>query len=277
MRNPVISCVVLAVATAWPALTPAHEMFLKSEGYALDPDSEQVIRLLNGTFDISENSIDRARMRDVSIVAHGQTTKPAASDWYDDEDGTTSFLKYRTGRSGTYVIGVSTAPSRIEMQPDAFVSYLRHEGVLDTLAGFEKSGWTGPVREQYSKHVRAIVQVGDTRTADHSTRLGYPVEIIPEQNPYDLRFGKELTVQVLLDGKPLPNQPLRAGYEGFHGHDESGEHISAIQLRTDADGKARLLLSNKAIWYLTLIHMQPVDDAEVDFVSHWATLTFTVK
>lgn len=162
------------------------------------------------------------------------------------------------------------------MSPQDFIAYLRHDGVLDTLAVFEKENTLSQVRERYSKHVRAIAQVGDRRTDDHARALGYPVEILLEQNPYQLKFGQELSFRVLFKGKPVANQLVRASYEGFHGHDESGGHVNSIQLRTDKDGRAKFLLSNKGAWYLSLIHMEKIQDREADYESNWATVTFTI-
>ena len=122
------------------------------------------------------------------------------------------------------------------------------------------------------------MQVGDQRTSDFATHLGYPVEIIPDQNPYELRFGHEMGFQVLVNGEPAADQLVRASYEGFHGHDASGGHINSYDMRTDADGRASFLLNNKALWYISLIHMQEMpDDPDVDYESNWATLTFEVK
>jgi uncharacterized GH25 family protein len=275
MKSHARVALVLLAALGLSGPASGHEMFLKSEGHVLKPGPEQVVRLVNGTFDISENSISRDRMADVSIVAGGKVVKPAAEDWYDDDSS--SYLKYRAETPGTYALGVSTRPKIITMSADDFAKYLKHDGVLDALARFEKGPKPKSVRERYSKHVRAIVQVGDVRTSDYKRQLGYPVEIVLEQNPYDLKFGKELAFQVLYKGKPVPNQLVYASYEGFHGHDESGEHVNAHKLRTDAEGRASFLLSNKALWYLSMIHMQKVDDREADYESNWATVTFSVK
>ena len=122
-----------------------------------------------------------------------------------------------------------------------------------------------------------MVQAGKGRTDDYATVLGYPVEIVPDTNPYSLRFGQDFGFRVLSDSKPVANQLVRVSYEGFHDHDESGEHITFYALRTDAEGRAKFLLSNKAIWFISLIHMNKVSDPEVDYESNWATLTFTVK
>jgi uncharacterized GH25 family protein len=267
---------VIAIAgllTSMPVL--AHEMFLKARGYEVGPTSDQVVRLINGTFDKSENSIARDRMADVSIVANGRVASPPEDAWYDDSNS--SYLRYRTGESGTYVIGVSTRPSMIELSRDDFIAYLRHDGILDTLATFEDDSKLSEVRERYSKHVRTVVQVGEARSADYSKPLGYPVEILLEQNPYDLAVGDELSFRVLFQGKPVANQIVRASHEGFHGHDASDHHANAYNLRTDADGRARFALTAKAVWYIALIHMEKIDDGEADYASNWATVTFHVK
>jgi uncharacterized GH25 family protein len=254
----------------------AHEMFLRAESAFQTPNADQVIRLINGTFDKSENGVERDRMAKVSIVGNGRATAPATSAWYDDADS--SYLKYRTGESGTYVVGVSTKPKMITMSSADFVAYLKHDGVTDTLATFGKTNKLAQVRERYSKHVRALLQVGDRRTDDFGKPLGFPIEILLDQNPYSLKFGQEISFRVLLNGKPLANQLVRASYEGFHGHDAKGGHINAREMRTDKDGRARFLLTTKSLWYVSLIQMQRLSaDPEADYESNWATLTFLVR
>jgi uncharacterized GH25 family protein len=272
-KTTLLAAVFAVTIAAAPA--SAHEMFLKAQNSFQEPGADQVVRLINGTFDKSENAITRDRMADVSILANGTITKPRPSDWYDDEDS--SYLKYNSGDIGTQVIGVSTKARIITMSPDDFVAYLTHDGILDTLAVFEKENTLTEVRERYSKHIRTVIQVGDERSDSYATQLGYPVEIILDQNPYELRFGNDLSFQVLYRGKPAANQLVRASYEGFHGHDASGGHFNSYDMRTDEDGRASFLLNNKALWYISLIHMQEIDDPEADYESNWATITFRVN
>jgi uncharacterized GH25 family protein len=269
-----MACVVVLALVSMAGAPPvaAHEMFLKAREYVVTPNSEQVIRLMNGTFDESENSISRDRMAAVSIAANGRATSPPEDAWYDDENS--SYLRYRTGDAGTYVIGVSTRSSIITLSRDDFIAYLRHDGILDTLAKFEKDKELQEVRERYSKHVRAIVQVGEERSADHSMPLGYPIEILLDQNPYDLELGDELSFRVLFEGKPVNNQIVRVSYEGFEGGDSAHGSGNAYMLRTDEEGRARFILNDRAVWYIALIHMQKMNDDEVDYESNWATVTF---
>jgi uncharacterized GH25 family protein len=278
MKLKIMAFALTAVAVmSYTSQVAAHEMFLKAEGSSTPANSTQVVRLINGTFDKSENSITRDRMNDVTVIGDGKVFHPPVSSWSDDAKKTYSSLTFKTGDPGTYVVGISTKPSIIELSAADWVTYLKHDGVVDTLAVFEKENKLAKVRERYSKHVRTIIQVGDKKTPDYAKTLGYPVEIILDQNPYSLKFGDNISFRVLYKGKPAANQVVRASYEGFHGHDAAGGHINSYNLRTDNDGRASFLLNNKALWYISLIHMEKVNEAAADYESNWATLTFQVK
>lgn len=255
---------LMVLAAAGQAM--AHEMYLKSDDYFFQPKSEATLILINGTFDKSTNSISRDRMRDASVFGAGKLQHPAASNWSDANDS--SYLKFVTGEAGTYVAGVSTKPKIIEMKAEDFRSYLQLEGVPDTLASFDKGPRLEMVRERYSKHVRAIFQVGDTRSSDFSRALDYPVEIILKNNPYQLKVGDEVSFQVLYKGRPVANQFINAGHIGL---------LNAYQLRTDKNGIAKFKITEPSGWYISLIHMQKVNAPDADYESNWATVTFQVK
>ena len=260
------------VVMTWKAGS-AHEMFLKAEDYFLAPDTSIVLKLLNGTFDESLNAIDVERMQDVSLVFNGQKIHPPLSAWYDAEN--ISFLDIETASPGTYVAGVSTRQNMITLSAADFTSYLKHDGILDTLTEFEKTGSTSDVRERYSKHVRMIFQVGEKRSEDYSRALGYPVEILLQDNPYNLAVGDTLGFRITYEGKPIGNQLVYASYQDFYGSDEAAAH--AITVRTDEKGLANFVIEAKGIWYISLIHMKKIDDPDADYQSDWATVTFEIR
>ncbi len=128
------------------------------------------------------------------------------------------------------------------MDAEAFNSYLKHDGVLDMLSSREENNLLeSDAIEKYSKHVKAIFQVGDKKTNDWSTSLGYPIEFIPLSNPYDLSTGDTLQVKLLREGKPLANQIVYANYAPSvlgHSHDtdkESHTHDGDIEPHTHGD------------------------------------------
>lgn len=277
-----LAALTLAVVTA----VGAHTMFLKLDSFFLEPNSTASVALINGDFDLSENVITRDRMLDVSVVGPGGVVHPPHSAWTDSavfhwspDSVDTAILTFNTGDPGTYAIGVSTAPRVLTLTAREFNEYLVHDGIVDAIEQRAAAGKTNDdATERYSKHVKALVQVGAARSAEWSHELGYPVEFIPLRNPYELGAGDELRVRFLRAGQPVASQLVYASHDDHHGHDEAGEHVEAVTTRTDGDGVATIPLSGAGRWYVRTIHMvETTADPEVDYESNWATLTFEVR
>jgi len=282
-----VTLATLAVFTvAIAGALNAHTMFLKLDSFFLEPNSTASVALINGDFDLSENVITRDRMLDVSVVGPGGVVHPPHSAWTDSavfhwspDSVDTAVLSFRTGDPGTYLIGVSTAARVLTMTAEEFNEYLVHDGIADAIEQRAAAGKTNDdATERYSKHVKALVQVGDARSADWSHELGYPAEFIPLQNPYELAVGDELRVRFLRAGKPVADQLVYASHDGHHGHDEAGEHVEAVTTRTNADGVATVPLRGAGRWYVRTIHLvETPSEPDVDYESNWATLTFEVR
>lgn len=278
-RALVLASAALALGAAALA---AHDLFLKLGSYFLEPRAEASAWLMNGTFDRSEAGVARDRMADVRLVGPGtgDLVRPPGSAWRDT--ARRSVLSFRTGEAGTRVLGVSTRARPIELSREDFDAYLAHDGILDVLEARrrgERAETDTLVRELYAKHVKAVVQVGEPRTAAWRAELGYPAEIVPVANPYRLAAGDTLPVRVLVGGEPVADQLVYAAWEGWTPPEEAGPgEREPVRVRTDAAGVARVPLEQPGRWYVRLIHMRRAsDDPEVDYVSEWATLTFEVR
>lgn len=293
----------------------SHDLYVKMNSYFLKPNHAASLSLYNGTFERSENIITRDRMLDASLLFQGKRLPIDESQW-SDKDSTITYFDFTPYETGTYVAGVSTKARNINLSAKKFNDYLQHDGVLDMLA-YRKTNnlLDADAVESYQKHVKAIFQVGDARTNDWSTVLGYPIEFVPLENPYEKYTGDQLKVKLLLDGKPLSNQLVYANYKktlhnhdhGDHGHDHNHghdedehshnhshdhthdhsddasksdnnhSHTDGQKLRTDADGIITVNLPEDGVYYLRTIHMtNVVDSDELTHESKWATLTFEV-
>lgn len=277
-RRAVLLTVVALLSTA--GALAGHDLFLKLESFFLEPNAPARVALLNGTFAQSDAALARDRMADVSLVGPGpeQVTHPDDARWRDSAGA--AVLGVETGPPGTYVVGVSSRPRTFTLSGEEFDGYLRHDGVLDVLERRRETGRLGTeATETYAKHVKAVLQVGERRTAGWRVRLGYPVELVPLTNPYTLSVGDTLPLKLLEDGRPVPDQVVWAAWEGWTPPDDgAAEHREPIRARTGDDGTVRIPLREAGRWYVRLIHMERADDdPEVDYVSKWATLTFEVR
>ena len=250
----------------------AHDLFLRAHNYFVAPDTDVRLDVLNGTFSKSENSVTRDRLRDLSIVtADGVASPLDRAGW--SETGDTSVITVRVGPTGTYVIGASLLPRSIALDAKEFNTYLADDGIPDVLAARRKAGELDkPARERYAKHVKALIQVGPTRTSGFGAELGYPAELVPLNNPYSLRVGQNLRVRAVVEGEAVPNQVVIAG-----GRTPSGARIAQRTVRTNRDGEASIRIGSRGAWYVKFIHMESAVADTVDYESKWATLTFGIR
>jgi hypothetical protein len=264
MKRLVLVVVLFLLATA--GTLGAHDLFLKLDSYFVAPGATLVVRVLNGSFSESEGSVAKDRVRDIAVVTPDGVARLDTAAWA--ARGDTSVLTVSTGEKGTYVIGVSLRPRELKLEAKEFNDYLSHDGVPDVLAARRESRELDkPVRERYSKHVKALVQVGDRRTEGYQTALGYPAELIPLDNPYSLRAGDIFRVRAVVDGEPVANQLVIVG-----------GRRAKIPIRTDSMGVARVRIGARGAWYVKFIHMRPAaGDSTIDYESKWATLTFGVR
>jgi len=267
-RNAVLLFLVTALSIL-PAF--AHDLFLKPDSFFARVNSKISISILNGSFMASEAAVNFARLKDVSFVGPSRVrTNLKETDYTKNE--TTGFLNIEPKEPGTYVVGLSTMPREIDLAGKDFNEYLEHDGIPDVLAARKKNNELDKaVREQYSKHVKTILQVGDIRTDSYKTVFGYPAEIIPQANPYGIKVSSVLRVLCLKDGKPLVNQYVMSGREA------DGKLVLGNNVRTDKNGIAKIKIGGAGKWYVRFIEMSKATDPKLNYESKWATLTFEVR
>ncbi len=249
----------------------AHDLFFKLDTYFLAPETEVQLAVLHGTFKVSENAIERGRVLDITLVAPQGRYHLDTVAWTARND--TSFLAIRTGAAGTYVVGVSTQADDIELEASEFNRHLEEGGIADVLSVRRHSNQlNSDAWERYSKHVKAVFQVGDVTTEHFREPLGYPAEIIPVVNPYALKRGDELRVRCLVDGIPVVHQLVIAG-----GVRPDGTTFTERSARTDSRGVVGFGLDGAGKWYVKFVRMVPSDREQLDYESKWATLTFEVR
>jgi hypothetical protein len=245
----------------------AHDLFIKLDTYFLAPHTRVQIPVLNGTFTKSENFVARDRLADISVVSpRGRTKLVPAAAWSPGPDSS-SLLSIELGDAGTYVAGASTRPRELSLTAEQFNAYLAEDGLPDVLDARRLSNELGKdARERYSKHVKAVFQVGEARSADFGVVLGYPAEIVPLENPYTLASGASLRVRCLVGGRPVANQTVLWGGPG-----------AERNTRTDSLGVAQVTLDAAGKWYVKFVHMVRANPPGLDYESKWATLTFEIR
>lgn len=113
------------------------------------------------------------------------------------------------------------------------------------------------------------MQVGDSFTKNVSTPIGHMLEIVPLQNPYLLKEGDMLTVQILFRGKPLENALIDLSPLSTVSSDE----IQAQ--RSDENGEEAFSMSREGSWKFNVISGVPNPGNDKDeYETYFSSLTY---
>lgn len=101
---------------------------------------------------------------------------------------------------------------------------------------------------------------------------GQKPEIVPESNVMKTRVGEEVTLKLLLDGKPLKSQ-VYATYDGFSRR--STTFASATESLDD--GIAYVKVTSPGVWMVRVEKRIEANARDFELLSLKATLVFSVQ
>lgn len=259
----------LAVVFVWPA--QAHEYWLEPDRFFLAPKESADINLFLGEgLKVEEGIPYRSSKTSIFRLLSSDGTFDLARDVREEAKPLFSFSAQK---AGTYLLAMERNWSYISIEPDKFDEYLREDGIEYIITEREKLGESKKEgKERYSRYIKALIQVGNKRDRTFGQRAGLRFEIVPLSNPYSLKVGEELPVQVLFEGKPLADRTLFAD-------NRDGDSITKKRQITNPDGIANFKLDRKGVWLIRLVFMQRCSKncEGADWESFWGALSFGMR
>lgn len=245
-----------------PAL--AHEFWIEPERFRPAAGQPLDVRLRVGQQFRGDTMIylPQAFERFVTVSARGpQPVKGVAGD--------DPAARLQPSEPGPLWIAYQSTRYPLEFTAGEFEPYLEKEGLDAVRALRVQRGTLGkPTREVYSRCAKSLLAVGkhsEGMTVDRP--LGLRLELVPLANPYALRPGAALDLQLLYEGRPLPGALVAVFAKS--------RPNQRITQRTDAQGRARISLPRADVWLVSAVHMIPAPpDANAEWESFWASLTF---
>lgn len=136
--------------------------------------------------------------------------------------------------------------------------------------------------EQTRMYGKNIVNVGheSAGTAVITRPIGQSLEIVPLDNPANIRVGDKFKVKVLYKGEPLAGATLTATFDGFDTSDRSQSHKTEAQAFSDtvaADGTVAIIPLRQGFWKASVEHKTDYPDQKIcRKTAGYATLTFQI-
>jgi uncharacterized GH25 family protein len=204
-----------------------------------------------------------------------------------------SLYKLKVEKAGAYLVTARIKPGFFTKTPDG-----RKWG--------DKKAVENPIKcTNYYIEAKTVIMAGGG-DKNLGNAVNRPLEMIPLNNPLNLKSGDGFAVKVLYYGEPLPGLSVKATYAGFEGADvgghappekgrpgkdvrkgpgqtspekahHAGRHVP-VETVTDDQGQAVVQLDKSGYWMIMLSHRPLYPDKETcDQYMFNTTFTFEVK
>lgn len=261
-------CSFVALLWLGAVCSQAHEFWLQPRKFRFNVGERLIVDFMVGEnfegefWDMSRHKVERLEMLNRFGKADllNQTKKTAGAN-----------LAYEFASVGTHLLALESNAAYLELDAAEFNAYLEEDG-LDYILDLrkEKGIMNQPSREFYTRSAKLLVQSGDRTDETFQREVGLKFEIIPLQNPYDLKSGDYMGCKVLYHGEPAAHTLVKVW-------SHIGNRIFLQNIFTESDGTLRFPISNSGPWMVSTVRMVPSQRTDADWESMWASLVFEIE
>jgi uncharacterized GH25 family protein len=257
------STVVLAVLVLTSASLSAHDFWIEPSGFMADRG-----RVVGVKLRVGDDFHGEPVARNDALIGDFVVVDAAGRRQVVGRDGSDPAGLLRVTSPGLMVIGYRSRPSPVTLPADKFTQYLKEEGldsIIAARARTQASQRDG--REVFSRAAKSLVRSGTMAAGTGDRALGFPIELVAERNPYQLRVGDSLPVRLTYKDAPLADT-LVVAFSQRHPYLRQ-------RVRSDRHGRATFTIEEPGPWMVKAVHMVPARaGANADWESFWASLTF---
>ena len=241
----------------------AHDLWIEASAFRPDPG-----RVVGLHLRVGQDFLGDPIPRDPSLIEQFVAITPDRTAPIVGQDGADPAGLLRQVTPALIVVAYRSRSTAITLPPEKFNQYLRDEG-LDDVARMraERKQEQAPARELFARCAKALIQTGAPSSSETDRAVGMTLELIAARNPYVLRAGDSLSVQLLHEKKPLKGALVIALNRQHPG--------TRVAIRTDASGRVIVPLSESGDWLIKAVHMvEAAEGTGAEWQSYWASLTF---
>jgi uncharacterized GH25 family protein len=249
-------CFVVFLLLMWAAGPAfAHMLWLNPMDYTPAVSSTTEIGIGWGhSFPVNrvDQEVKEDRMEAIQAVDPDGKTVPlvkVAADRY----------QLKVEKAGAYIVTARIKPGFFTMTPEG------------RKWGNKKEIENGVKCTNFHIEAKAVILAGgDPKGFDRAA--GQTVELVPADDPQQLKAGQKFAVRVFYQGKPLADAAVNGIYAGFeepkqaeHGHGKNGHGIKhyPVETQTDAQGRLSFVPDRAGYWLLIVSHKPAYAEKEI--------------
>jgi uncharacterized GH25 family protein len=247
-------------------LLSSHEFWLQPDKFIYQKGEKANIRFLVGENFEGENwSGNRSRVN--SLVFYQNNQQKDLTNALSENKGDS--LQLLIEQEGTAMITFNSKNSFIELEAAKFNDYLKEDGLTSAIEYRKTHHETDSMgNEFYQRSVKTIIQAGNKYDDIYKKETTLPLDIIPQENPYQLTDGAEISIKIFFQKKPLTNTLIKIW------HRENNK-TRQQDMTTDLNGMIRLNVKRSGHWMISAVKMVHLEnDPKANWQSYWGSLTW---
>ena len=262
MRRTLLALVTVLAASAPLA---AHDFWIEPSGFMADMG-----RVLGVKLRVGEEFHGAPVPRTGALIGDFIVVDAAGRRDVVGREGSDPAGLLRVTSPGLMVIGYRSVPSPVTLPAEKFTQYLKEEGLESVIAARERGKTSQREgREIFSRAAKSLVRSGAMAPGAGDRALGFPIELVAERNPYQMRVGESLPVRLTFRNAPLAGALVVAFNQRSPYH--------RLRARADQNGRVTFAIDEPGPWLVKAVHMVPAAaGTNVDWESFWASLTFEI-
>lgn len=240
----------------------AQEYYLRPHTFALKGKEDLAVDIFRGNkFDSGEDrKVETARMKAAEFY---QGSKPESL--IDSAGVVKSSLSVPYKNSGLYLTSVELFNSVEQKSRTSLNNQFSEEGFAEVA---DKAGMKQlfSVNNHYS--LKTLVMADKPSGNAYEAKTESDFEIVLLQNPYKMKYGEDITVQVLSKGEPVKKAFVSVATKAL-----TGSLFASSQV-TDDEGKAYIKLNRAGEWLIKAINIVPAEKS-ADFDRWFSSYSFS--
>lgn len=253
---------IMFLSTLLSGTALAQEYYLRPHTFALKGKEDLNVELYRGNkFDSGEDrKVENSRLKSASIY---QGSKPESL--IDSAGAVKSSLIVPYKSSGLNLVSVELFNSVEQKSRTSLNNQFAEEGFADAA---EKAGMKQlfSVNNHYS--LKTLVISDKPSGSAYEVKTDGDFEIVLSQNPYKMKYGEDITVQVLSKG-----EPVKKAYVAVTTRTLNGSLFASSQV-TDDEGKAYVKLNRAGEWLIKAVNILPAEKS-ADFDRWFSSYSFS--
>lgn len=249
----------------------AHDYWIAPNQYSISKGDLLTAELLVGdklSSELSRN-LNKERTKNYKLM-NAEGTVDLLEKF---SEGALPIFSHKMDVEGLNLIAIEREFHRTEMTDKQFSSYLEHENMTDVMALRKKLGPKDIIHRRYARSIKSLVKVGANYDGNlYKKELGHMNEIILLDNPFKLKAGDFMRVQLIDRGKVLAGRTITAF------NSEDNKLLSTQKVVTNADGIASFKMDEAGFWMIRSSHIWHCSKCEdVNWEGYISSYSFSLN